>query len=253
MNRLWHVDPDAMMVRKRNKRFHPDKELSLGLLNNDEARTIALNQYIGCGQITFTEYMPELGEERKSLYRHVIPSINSSSRPLDIFNPICPSQLLTEVKPKCTDLEPWVTVAIVNWSDDKKKMSLELSQNVIESLDGEHFLVFEFFSQRLLGIFTPGEIIDVGELAPHASALLRITTWDGTRPVLAGTDLHFSGGGVEMASWRIDSRIEGMIDTQWKYPVKVSVAFPVDDRPGFIEKNIRIEPGQRLFTLEFPD
>ena len=29
---------------------------------------------------------------------------------------------------------------------------------------------------------------------------------NGTMPILAGTDLHFSGGGVEIADWQAEAR-----------------------------------------------
>jgi hypothetical protein len=253
MSRLWHVDPDAMMVRKRENRFHPDKELSLGLLTNNEANTIALNQYIAGGLITFTEFMPELDAERKSLYRQVIPSINSSSVPLDIFDPLCPSILLTCVNPLCRDLDPWVTVSVINWTDENKEMSVQLSPEILESLYGNQVLVFEFFEQEVLGIFKIGGVINLGKVEPHTSRLLRIAPWDGLKPMLAGTDLHFSGGGVEMTSWKIlDRRVEGQIDTQWRYPVKVTVAFPAENKAGFIWKFVIIEPGQQNFWIDFP-
>jgi hypothetical protein len=254
MSRLWHVDPDAMMVRKRKERFHPDRELSLGLLTDDEAKTIALNQYIAGGLITFTEYMPELGDKRKALYRHVIPSVNASSVPLDIFDPLCPSKLLTVVNPKCGDLNPWVTVAMVNWTDEKKNMSLELSRTVLEPIPGNNFLVFEFFKQEIIGIYAPGDIVSLGEIPPHASRLLRIVPWDGSRPVLAGTDLHFSGGATEIASWKIGNhRIEGELENNWNYPVTVTAAFPATTVSKYIQKSVTVGPGQRLLSIDFPE
>jgi hypothetical protein len=254
MSRLWHVDPDAMMVRVRKEPFHPDRELSVGLLTDDEARTIALNQYIAGGLITFTEFMPELGDDRKALYRHVIPSVNASSVPLDIFDPLCPSKMLTKVHPTCSSLGSWVTMAMINWTDEIKKMSLVLSQNVLEALPGSHFLVFEFFSQQVIGIYKPEDVIDLGEVAAHSSRLLRIVPWDGIKPVLAGTDLHFSGGAVEIASWNIENRrIKGKIETAWDYPFTVTTVFPSSNVPRYVEKRIEIRPGQRFFFFEFPE
>ncbi len=70
--------------------------------------------------------------------------------------------------------------------------------------------------------------------------------------MLAGTDLHFSGGGVEMTSWKIlNQRVEGQIDTQWKYPVKVTVAFPAENKAGFTPRSVVIEPGQRNILDSF--
>ena len=72
-----------------------------------------------------------------------------------------------------------------------------------------------------------GESIDLGLVAPHASRLLRIAPWRGDGPVLAGTDLSFSGGGVEVVEWRPGEReAAGRVATDWDYPCRVRVAFP---------------------------
>jgi hypothetical protein len=143
---------------------------------------------------------------------------------------------------------------MINWTDEVKNMSLDLSQSVLKSIPGSHFLVFEFFSQKIIGIYEPDDVINLSEVAAHHSRLLRIVPWDGVKPVLAGTDLHFSGGAVEIASWKIGNRrIEGEIETIWDYPVTVTAAFPATTALGYIEKSVEIRPGQRLFSIEFPE
>lgn len=244
MNRLWHVNPDAMMVRRVGD--HPDQRLS-----DTEARTFAVNQYIGGGMVKLTFAFAELDDFTRRLYRHIIPSLNSSSIPLDLFEQPCPSKLLTRVTPRCSNLEPWVTVAVVNWTDQPKNMSLALSEKVTESMTGPKFLVFDFFTQKALGIFDKEAEIDLGEQAPHESRVLRITPWNGREPVLAGTDLHFSGGGVEIASWQANAdEVSGIIQTIWNYPVTVTAAFPNND--GYVLNTATVEPGQDTFRIAKP-
>ena len=249
MSRLWHVDPDAMMVRRREEKMH-NSVLTLGNLTDEEARTFALNQYIGGGLICFSEYLCELDADRKALYRHVIPSVNSSSIPLDVFNPLCPSKMLTRIFPACRSLKHWVTISVVNWSDEEENMSVKLSKNVLESMGFGQFLVSEFFDHKVLGIFNPDDEIDLGCLTPHTCRLLRICPWDGVKPVLSGTDLHFSGGGVEISEWQPDDKgIAGAIDTEWRYPVKVSAVFPVDNNEGYRLVSVVLSPGQKKFWI----
>ena len=249
MNRLWHVDPDAMMVRRRDEAMHNSK-LTLGRLTDQEANTFALNQYIGGGLVCFAEYLCELDADRRALYRHVIPSVNSASMPLDIFDPLCPSQMLTRISPVCPELAPWVTISVINWSDESRQFSVNLSEFVLESIQSRQLLVSEFFGQEILGIFAAGEEIDLGFLEPHTSRLLRIYPWNNAEPALAGTDLHFSGGGVEVTEWKIiDGRIEGRIDTQWQYPVRITAAFPAENDGGYTQASVVVEPGQKWFYI----
>ncbi len=255
MSRLWHVDPDALMIRKREQPYHDPEnrhsKLALGKLTDEEALTFTLNQYVGGGMVCFSEYMQELQSERRKLYRHIIPSINTPSVPLDIYNTFCPSMMLTKVKPKCKNLEPWNTIAYSNWEEDDKKIQITLSDDVTESLKSEKLIVSEFFSQKVLDLFSKNEKIDLGFIQPHHSRLLRIAPWDGENPVLVGTDLHFSGGGVEIEEWNHShNSVDGKIKTEWNYPVKVSVAFPADNSPGYVVKITRLPPGQRLFYIK---
>jgi hypothetical protein len=253
MSRLWHVDPDAMMVRKRTEKFH-DSELSLGLLTDSEAQTIALNQYVAGGLITFSEYLPELGEERKKLYRHIIPSINSSSIPLDIFDPLCPSQMLTVINPLCSGLNHWITVSVINWTDQKKEFSLALNDQITKFISAKNFLVFEFFEQKVMGIYNTGELINLGTVSPHSSRLLKISPWDSTKGNLAGTNLHFSGGGVEISDWLASQKeVQGEIRTAWKYPVTITAVFPSFSEKGFVVNSITIQSGQKKFRIENPE
>jgi hypothetical protein len=250
MSRLWHVDPDAMMVRRREEVYRETGHgfLSLGKFSDEEAQTIAVNQYMGGGMVCLCEKFLELDEDRKALYRHVMPSINSPGIPLDPFEKMCPSQILTRVNPICKSLTPWVTVSVVNWLDEPQKMSVTLNDVVTASLDGSQFLVSEFFSQKILGIFERDATIDLGKCDPHTSQIVRITPWDGQTPTLAGTDMHFSGGGVEIGEWKVnDGGIEGKIETRWNYPVNVTVAFPQGEK--YEVQEVTVTPESRKFSL----
>jgi len=255
MSRLWHVDPDALMIRKRETSYYdPDdahSKLSLGTLSDDEALTFALNQYVSGGLNCFSEYLRELQPERRRLYRHVIPSLGKSSIPLDIYNTSCPSQMMTEVDPHCPGLGHWKTIAVTNWDDKDKGMEVRLSSRVVKGLGSKKYVVSEFFSQRVLGIFSKDDSIKLDPVLAHHSFLLRIAAWDGLGPVLAGTDLHFSGGGVEIKRWQVENNvIRGQIQTDWDYPVRILVAFPENNQAGYLLKTVTIQPGQKAFYIE---
>jgi len=250
MSRMWHVDPDAMMVRREEEQRSQEGHgiLNVGRLSDIEARTVALNQYLGGEMITFCEDFTRLDEDRRALYRHVIPSIDSPSIPLDLLERPLPSTLLTRVRPLCDELEPWVTVAVVNWSDKARREEVLLTGKVTETMDCSEFVAFDFFSQKMLGVFDSGDKIDLGTLEPHQSALVRIAPWHGRRPVLAGTDLHFSGGGAEITVWRAEKNAaSGRLDTGWNYPVRVTAVFPSDGK--YQVRTTTVHPGQRHFRI----
>ncbi len=251
MSRLWHVDPDAMMIRRNETPEFSGShaKLSLGLFTDDEARVNALNQYIGGGLVTFTENYLTLDADRLALYKHVIPSVNASSFPVDWYDPMIPSMMVTHIIPECTRLDPWNTLAIVNWTDKNKNVAFSMDGSILNCLYGDRFLVFEFFSQQVLGIFSRNENVTSGDLAPHSGMLFRIIPWDGKKPVLAGTDLHFSMGGVEIQDWKWDKgSVEGTLKTDWRYPVKLTTVFP-GKNAGTEIRIVTLRPGQKRFWI----
>jgi hypothetical protein len=160
---------------------------------------------------------------------------------------------MTRVTPLCKELAPWVTVAVVNLIDEPRPVTVTLSQKVLESMQGSKFFVFDFFGQKPLGIFEAGAKINVGDIAAHDSHLLRIAPWTGDKPVLAGTDLHFSGGGVEITSWQAgENQVSGSIQTKWKYPVRVTAAFPIDNDKGYVLNAAVLEAGRKEFRITKP-
>lgn len=253
MGRLWHVDPDAMMVRRNEKSEFPDgpyAPLSLGLFSDNEVQVNALNQYIGGGLVVFAENYASLDEDRLELYKHIIPSINSPSSPIDWYVPDIPSMVVTHVSPVCQNLENWNTVAIFNWTEEAESITIDLNNLVLKSLPGEQFVLFEFFSQEVKGIFKKDELVHMGTLDPRSGLLLKVIPWDGQKPVLAGTDLHFSMGGMEIKEWKFDiGSVEGVVETDWLYPVRITSVFPALNIDGFISKQVVLQPNQKRFWL----
>jgi hypothetical protein len=249
MSDYWHVDPDAMGIRRQEVALPGTNNKSLGLLTDDQVKTNTLNQFMGGGMVCFAEDFAVIDEDRKALYRHVIPSINSPSKPIDMFDPLSPNLILTQVSPVCKDLPEWTMVSVVNWSDNPKSYEIKLDEKIINPVKGNKFVVSEFFSQKVIGVFEKNQSITIENQRPHQSQLLRIIPWDGRKPVLAGTDLHFSGGGVEIKEWKArNGKITGTIDTPWNYPVQVTILLPETSEKGFKTETIRLVPGQKKFT-----
>ena len=240
------------MVRRNEVREFTTSspDLSLGLFTDNEARVNTLNQYIGGGLVTFTENYLTLDEDRLELYKHVIPSVNSSSFPLDWYDQVIPSMTVTSINPVCRDMENWNTISVINWTDQKKQFSIQLNDLSLRTLKGDQFILFEFFSQEIKGIYKKNEKVSLGELEPHSGILVKIIPWDGSKPVLAGTDLHFSMGGVEIKEWKYDkSSVVGILDTDWLFPVNITAVFPAGNN-GFKTKRIKTYPNQKKFWIE---
>ena len=191
-----------------------------------------------------------IDEDRKMLYKHVIPSVNEASRPVDIFNPAIPEIMLTGITPVCNKLEKWNMLSVVNWSNQPKNYEIALDNKITGDLTGEKFLVFDFQKQKILSLLSKGEMIMTGSIEGHHSMLMKIVPWDGRSPLFIGTDLNFACGGLEITDINIENgRISGRIDTPWHIPVTLSFWIPVNR--SFEMVQLEISPGQRNFYLDY--
>ena len=248
---LWHVDPDAMMVRRQGNPIPADRRnLTTGLFTDDEAFTNTLNQFIGGNLITFTEDFAVIDNDRKMLYRHVIPSANSASKPIDIFNAYIPEMMVTHISPKCEKLGDWNMLSVINWKNDPREYRIILDSKFTGNLKGDQFLVFDFQSQDIIAQLQRGETLSLNKVSGHQSRLLKIVPWDGESPLFIGTDLNFACGGLEISDIRFESRsITGILDTPWHVPVILTFWIPSGE--GFEMKQVSMTPGQRMFLLDY--
>jgi len=250
-NRFFHTDPDATQIRLRDKPFFQNERKCVGVFQSEghytdeEAFTICAHQYLSGGMIMISERFPELQDERLAMLRHLSPAFTPSARILDIGNPVCPSLFLVEVKPKCKSLGNWWTLGIGNWDDQPLTRKITLSEILPDSSDA-NFAVFEFRTQEFLGIKSLNDSVEI-KIPAHGMRLLRIAPWKG-KPMLLGTDLHFSGGGTEIEEFKsTKDSISGRISTKWKYPVKVSAIFP--SKVGVTTAAARVAAGNKEFEL----
>lgn len=251
MSRLWHVDPDAMMIRRNEtKEFEGiGDKLSLGLFTDNEAQINSLIQYLNGALVTFTEDFSKLDSDRYALYKHVIPSVNTPSFPADWHNTYIPRFLVSEISPICKALGKWNTITCINWSDKDDFLKIPLDKSILKNLEGEDFMVFEFFSQQVVGIFKKNDIVDLGTINARTAKLLKIMPVKSGQAVLAGTDLHYSMGGVEIEKWKHSEKfIQGVVKTNWKFPVTLTILIP-DANMKYKVYTMKLTSDKRKFKI----
>ncbi|MBN1674914.1 MAG: alpha-galactosidase [Kiritimatiellae bacterium] len=249
LNRFWHSDPDALMVRRREEPFRgnePHQHLSAGRFTDEQAFTTTVNQYLAGGLVCISERFAELDDDRRALLRHVIPPFGPPARILDIERRDCPSRFLTEIRPRCSALGGWWTYTLCNWERGASGRTIEFADiGLPDSVD--RLAVFEFRSQSFVGILTRTDIHAL-KLPPGATRVFRLAPWNGRDPVILGTDLHLSGGGCELEDVRISANeITGEVSTPWDWPVVVTAAFPHGD--GARVASVSVPPEDRRFVI----
>lgn len=168
--RLWHSDPDCLLVRTERTG-----------LTRAEVETLATFIGLSGGMVLGSDgLLSGMPPERMALLPFLLPP----------GPPAAPPDLLTPPAPRLFALPGGGTVGAFNWSDDPQHVSIPLPP-------GEHH-VFEHWQSRYLGRLTATAEID---LPPHACALLAVRP-AGAGPQVVHSTLHVTQGLVEVSDWQ---------------------------------------------------
>lgn len=225
MNDWWHNDPDALMIRRRKEPFR-DSPLGYGLLNDDEALTSTLNQYIGGGLVCSTEPMDEIEQDRLSLLRHILPTVPVRPIPRDLFQSAAryPSVIDVAVVEK-----GWHTVALINWSDTEEKSPvLHCDSELLGDFaqPDKTYTFCEFFSGQVVDDIRYGDTVSFGAIPPHGCMLVKVMVTNPNWPQIIQSTGHFSFGGE--ASCYLCKKGKLVFELDWKMdcPVRYTVRLP---------------------------
>lgn len=237
MSELWHNDPDAAMIRRRTAPYR-DEKLSIGTMNDDEAETTVLNQYLAGGMVCFTENLPEIDASRLLLYRRCIPSIGRAAVPRDLREGgRFPAIFDSTVQPAAPQLDPWHTISVVNWHGVLRSYRFCLAEVLPASYlaQAERCLVSAYF-QDGYRLVAPEEEVTVESLPAHGCEVLKVQPYRPGEPHLLRTDGHFSMGGTEIDDWRVEGdalRIAGR--WPWACPLMLEVLLPGEAEPARLQ------------------
>ncbi len=214
MHPFWDADPDALMIRRQNTPFR-NLNLSLGLLNDDEARTSVLNQFMGGGLACSTEPMRQIEDDRLWMLRHVLPVYPGIPHPRDFLS--------GSRYPACVDLTypGYHMVCLINWSDtDAIPCTLRLNYDLLGDFVhvSETYTVCDFWHQSYQEHVPRDTEITLGVIPPHGTALLKILPQHAAPAVLTSTG-HFSMG-AEFSCLTIEEETL-ILDMDWKFPCSV--------------------------------
>ena len=225
-NQFWDNDPDALMVRRRAEPYR-GQTLALGLMNDTEAMTSALNQYLGGGLVCTTENLTEIDDDRLLLLRHCAPSVGTAAIPRDGFDgKRFPSLFDTAVEPRAKGLDPWHTMSLVNWFTEERTFAVTVDRQLLGSFadSSEEFLLTGFLG-KWTKVVRMGKTIEIGPIPPHGCEVIKVQPVDVDRAVLVRTDGHFSMGATEVAEWEEDrERVRFSLEWPWPAPLELVVA-----------------------------
>jgi hypothetical protein len=189
-NRLWHNDPDCLMLREP--------------LTLDQAR--AWGSWIGIsGQLNIvSEWLPDLPDERLDIIKRSMPNHGLCARPIDLFeSTLAQVWHLTD----STGQQRKDVIALFNWDDKKSEtVRVELENLNLPDERSSTYVGFDYWANKFVSPFS-GAI--ERELRPSSCRIISIRPL-GDKPILVSTSRHVSQGIVEVTEESWNSRIKEM-------------------------------------------
>ncbi|MHC4207865.1 MAG: glycoside hydrolase family 36 protein, partial [Planctomycetota bacterium] len=189
-NRLWHNDPDCLMLREP--------------LTLDQAR--AWGSWIGIsGQLNIvSEWLPDLPDERLDIIKRSMPNHGLCARPIDLFeSTLAQVWHLTD----STGQQRKDVIALFNWDDKKSEtVRVELENLNLPDERSSTYVGFDYWANKFVSPFS-GAI--ERELRPSSCRIISIRPL-GDKPILVSTSRHVSQGIVDVTQESWNSRIKEM-------------------------------------------
>ncbi|MCZ7636931.1 MAG: hypothetical protein M5U12_13315 [Verrucomicrobia bacterium] len=199
-NRVWHNDPDCLMLRAP--------------LTLTQARSFASWIAVSGSLNLVSEWLPGLPPDRLDILKRALPNTGLAARPLDLFTHM-PAQVW-----HLTDRQRHV-LGLFNWSaTEPATVRVNLADLGFTAADAQ-FVGLDYWSGRLL---TPRHGIVTAELPPSGCSILAVAPVLD-RPQLLGTSRHITQSFVDVGAddWR-DATLAGTCQLVGGDPTELRIA-----------------------------
>jgi len=154
--RLWHNDPDCVLVRRR------DDESDLKL---NEMRTMVSMIGLSGGAVLDSDNLPSLRRGRLKYLKQILPPTHIAARPLDLFENELPQIFALPLE---REWGKWLVAGIVNWRDHTTTTEISLEKLGLDPAIAYH--VYNYWHRRYMGIVR--ERIRIKRHQPHETRVL---------------------------------------------------------------------------------
>ena len=216
MNAWWDNDPDALMIRE-NPEMKRGLRLTLGLLTDEEVKTVVMNQFMGGGIMCQTEPLDAIRDSRLLEIRRILPVLDTRVRPLGLLSggrfPDTVDVLVEKTGAHC--------LCLINWDDEKPRFpSIRLADLPLE--ENADYAVCDYYA----GTWQTArkkDTVAVSPIPPHGAAMIKIEKIETGRPVVVASDGHYAMGAefdtLAVSRGRLHIRLKSVLPIETHYRV----------------------------------
>lgn len=181
--RLWINDPDCLLLRTQDTR-----------LTRDEVQSLATVISFSGGAILVSDPLPSLSQEKMTWLSTLLPPLEGELDVVYSHSTDLPMVLRHSLRGIAGD---WTLIALLNWDDEKREISLDLGS--IGLCASEQYHALDFWNARYYALESSQPFRQM--IPPHGVRLFSIRT-KLEEPQWLGDTLHISqGSGIK--TWEV--------------------------------------------------
>ena len=136
-----------------------------------------------------TEPLDQISDERLFEIRHILPVMDSEISPLDVM---CAERFPGAVKVNIPGIEA-TYICTTNWSDtESKELAVDMSALSLDT--DSRYVVCGFYSGIYMTDVGPYDIVNTGNVNPHASEIIKVQRITD-KPIIVASDNNYTMGG----------------------------------------------------------
>ncbi len=181
--RVWHNDPDPIYVRPQVPLNHARLICSWVTLT---------------GQLNaFSEWLPELPDDRLDLLRRTMPNHGLQPRPVDLFsNELAQIWLLTDTRSSVRR----DVVGLFNWQEHEPQ-GVDVAAELVGLPEASRYVGYDYWADRFVPPFSKRLQCTV----PPATCRILALRSEAKHPILVSTSRHITQGIVDVVEERWDA------------------------------------------------
>ena len=224
MNEWWDNDPDALMIRK-NETPERNLRLTYGLLNEEEVKTVAINQLMSGGIMCATEPLDKIGNDRLMEYRRIFPILPSKITPID-FMKAARFPEMTDVYLEDSNSH---LLCVINWNDDQDTCANICVQELFPQFAEKetHYLICDYYNGNYYTNVGANESLQMKPIAPHGANVYKITKMTDAPQIVSSTG-HYSMGSEFSRLEYIENKLHYCVENYFDTAIEYQILLPND-------------------------
>ncbi len=191
--------------------------LTLGLLTDEEVKTVVMNQFMGGGIMCQTEPLDAIRDSRLLEIRRILPVLDTRVRPLGLLSggrfPDTVDVLVEKTGAHC--------LCLINWDDEKPRFpSIRLADLPLE--ENADYAVCDYYAGTWQ-IARKKDTVAFSPIPPHGAAMIKIEKIKTGRPVVVASDGHYAMGAefdtLAVSQGRLHIRLKSVLPIETHYRV----------------------------------